>query len=343
MPGTDHCGCARLCGVQPCSITPLGSVRNDRPDRTGSDWDRVNSTLNLDLEHLDDVDLGRLRAYSHVIVTVLEPTQPSAAAPAALEDWRGGGVTGVHAAICELMAVRRGGVLEVRGLDAANGAMVLGLGPYVAEMAPRGDVLQPSWTHAAASIHWYDPAADPPNSPSVLDAEAWLAEVRRSPADHGTVELIVRRPGVDEREVLEVGELSTTSGLVGDNWAARGSSSTADGSAKLDAQLNIMNWRCALLVAGTAERVPLAGDQLFVDLDLSDANLPAGTRLRLGSALIEVTPEPHTGCAKFTRRFGLDAHRWVNGRVGKQHHLRGICAKVVEPGTVSRGDRISKA
>jgi hypothetical protein len=131
-------------------------------------------------------------------------------------------------------------------------------------------------------------------------------------------------------------------GLVGDNWLERGSRSTPDGSAELAAQLNIMNIRCARLVAGDDARGPLAGDQLFVDLDLSPANLPPGTRLQIGSAVIEVTAKPHTGCAKFTRRFGLAAHRWVNGATGTRERLRGICATVVVAGRIGVGDTVTK-
>ena len=152
----------------------------------------------------------------------------------------------------------------------------------------------------------------------------------------------MRRPSTGEREVVTTGELDPTVGLSGDNWLERGSRATADGVAELDAQLNIMNMRCARLVAGTDDRVPLAGDQLFVDLDLSPDNLPAGTRLQIGTAVIEVTARPHTGCAKFTRRFGLAAHRWINGRVGTQYRMRGICAKVVSAGMITTGDEITR-
>jgi hypothetical protein len=229
-------------------------------------------------------------------------------------------------------------VIDVRGLDAIDGTPVLDIKPYFAEFAPRGDVKQPDWTHELMGQYWL---ATPEEQPT-LDPDAWLAEVQRSPADHGRLDLIVRRPSVDEREILASGELDVTLGLVGDNWLARGSRMMPDGSADPEAQLNIMNSRCARLCAGGDARMHLAGDQLFVDLDLSRDNLPAGTRLQIGTAVIEVTARPHTGCAKFTRRFGLAAHRWVNGKVGSQQRLRGICAKVVVPGTISQGDAIVK-
>jgi hypothetical protein len=172
--------------------------------------------------------------------------------------------------------------------------------------------------------------------------EAELDDIRRSPADEGTVELIVRRPAVDEREVLEEGELNPDVGLVGDTWKQRGSRRTENGEAHPEMQLNIINARLSALVAQDPDRRALAGDQLHVDLDLSDANLPPGTRLALGSAVIEVTAQPHTGCTKFRARFGADALRFVNSEVGRELHLRGINARVVSAGTVRRGDTIRK-
>jgi hypothetical protein len=174
------------------------------------------------------------------------------------------------------------------------------------------------------------------------ELEAGLDIIRQSPRERGTLEMIVRRPKVDERETLQEGMLDLVEGLVGDTWIARGSSRTADGAAHPDMQLNIMNSRVIALVAQEQERWPLAGDQLYVDLDLSVENLPPGTRLALGSAVIEVTAQPHTGCQKFVARFGLDAMKFVNSPLGKQLHLRGICAKVVQLGTIRVGDIVQK-
>ena len=175
------------------------------------------------------------------------------------------------------------------------------------------------------------------------ELEAGLDAIECAPVSVGVVELIVRRPAVGEREVLEVGELDLAEGLVGDTWAVRGSKRTKDRSAHPDMQLNVMGARAVDLVsAGDRERGALAGDQLYVDLDLSEANLPPGTRLALGTALIEVTAEPHTGCDKFHARFGADAHRFVNTKAHRHLRLRGLNAKVVEPGTVRRGDAIRK-
>ncbi len=174
------------------------------------------------------------------------------------------------------------------------------------------------------------------------ELEKGLDEIRRSPKDEGVLHLIVRRPEVDEREVLEEGELDLEVGLVGDNWKTRGSSRTTDGFGHPEMQLNIMNSRAAALVAQDKERWQLAGDQLYIDLDLSNENLPPKTKISIGSAVIEVTEIPHTGCKKFVDRFGLDAMKFVNSKVGKQLHLRGINAKVIQPGTIRIGDTVKK-
>jgi len=174
------------------------------------------------------------------------------------------------------------------------------------------------------------------------ELEAGLEVIRQSPKDRGVLELIVRRPQVGCREVLNEAELDLAQGLVGDNWRTRGSSSTIDGSAHSEMQLNIMNARAIALVAQEKGRWALAGDQLFVDLDLSAENLPPGTQLAIGSALVEVTAIPHNGCGKFMARFGRDAVKFVNSPVGKQLHLRGVNAKVVRPGVIRIGDAVEK-
>jgi hypothetical protein len=188
--------------------------------------------------------------------------------------------------------------------------------------------------------------AVPAVAPVHLDTvalEAGLDEIRNSPGDHGTLDLIVRRPYVDGREVLDEVELSLTEGVVGDTWNVRGSSRTEDGSSHPEMQLNLINSRLSRLVAGDDDHVrALSGDQLHIDLDLSLANLPPGTRLAIGEAVIEITPQPHTGCFKFGARFGKEALRFVNVGVGKELRLRGINAKVVTPGVIRRGDGVSK-
>jgi hypothetical protein len=174
------------------------------------------------------------------------------------------------------------------------------------------------------------------------ELEAGLDVIRAAPADHGRVELIVRRPAVDEREELAVAELDCAHGLVGDTWRVRPSSSTPDGSAHPEKQITVMNARVVSLLASDPDRRALAGDQLYVDLDLGVVNLPAGTRLRVGTAVIEVTAPQHRGCAKFAARFGDDALRFVNSVEGQALRLRGLNARVVTGGTVRRGDGVAK-
>ncbi len=177
---------------------------------------------------------------------------------------------------------------------------------------------------------------------STAELEAGLEVVRAAPPDDGTLALIVRRPAAGERDVIESGSLTLDEGLAGDNWLERGSRSTADGSAELPRQLTVMNSRAATLFAGDSSLWPLAGDQLYVDFDLSEDNLPAGTRLRIGEAVIEVSVEPHTGCQKFTERFGLDALRFLRSPEAAPLRLRGINTRVIEPGEVRVGDRVTK-
>ena len=171
------------------------------------------------------------------------------------------------------------------------------------------------------------------------ELHAGLADIRQSPADNGELRLIVRRPQINAREVLVEAELCTEKGLVGDNWQHRSSSRTEDGSPHPEMQINIMNTRAIALIAQDELRWQLAGDQLFLDLNLSKENLPAGTRLALGTAILEVTAQPHTGCKKFVERFGLDAMKFVNSEIGRELQLRGINARVIQSGTIRTGDR----
>jgi hypothetical protein len=172
---------------------------------------------------------------------------------------------------------------------------------------------------------------------------AGLGQIRDSPQDGGRVVLVVSRPAVDQRESPAEAVLDQVAGLVGDNWLARGSRSTADGSADPERQVTVMNARAAELVAGGRERMPLAGDQLYVDLDLSLDNLPAGSLLAVGQTVLRVSEAPHLGCAKFVERFGTEAMRFVNSRLGRQLRLRGMNARVVVPGIVRPGDLATKA
>jgi hypothetical protein len=177
---------------------------------------------------------------------------------------------------------------------------------------------------------------------TMQELEAALDHLREAPKDEGVLHLIVCRPDVDQRQVLDVAELDPFKGMIGDNWIVRGSSKTPDGSAHPEMQINIMNSRVTALVAQEKERWPLAGDQLYIDMDLSKENLPAGARILVGSAVLEVSPLPHTGCHKFVSRFGVDAMKFVNSAVGKELCLRGINAKVVQAGVVKVGEVAKK-
>jgi hypothetical protein len=177
---------------------------------------------------------------------------------------------------------------------------------------------------------------------SRTELEAGLDHVRAAPKDGGVLAMIVRRPDVGARELPEEAELNPLEGLAGDSWRLRSSKRTSDGSPHPDMQLNIIGARAVDLMARDRSRWALAGDQLVVDMDLSRANLPPGTRLTIGSAVIEVTAEPHTGCGKFVERYGVDAQSLVNSPVGRELNLRGINAKVVRPGTIRVGDSVSK-
>lgn len=180
------------------------------------------------------------------------------------------------------------------------------------------------------------------NQATLQELDAALQHILASPADEGRLEMISARPGVGERELLEVGELDAECGLVGDNWLERGSGSIADGSANPEAQLTLINKRLIDVVAGNKTRWQLAGDQLFVEIDLSHDNLPVGARLSIGSAIVELTAAPHTGCAKFASRFGHDALRFVSGPEAMRQRRRGANAKIVQSGKIRVGDMVRK-
>ena len=166
------------------------------------------------------------------------------------------------------------------------------------------------------------------------DLEAGWQQTEKSPQDMGTVEMIVRRPKPDEREEMENAMFTAEAGLAGDDWLRR--------SADPDAQITMMNSRLINLLAGDRSRWALAGDQLFVDLDISQDNLPPGTRLQIGKVVMEVSPLPHTGCTKFARRFGGAARKWVMSDEGQLARRRGVYTKVIVDGEIRVGDRIQK-
>ena len=177
---------------------------------------------------------------------------------------------------------------------------------------------------------------------TLSEMESHLELIKQSPTQEGSVDMIVSRPITEGREVLEHCELSKQTGLLGDNWHSRGDKHTQDGSADMGRQLTLMNSRAISAITDSEERWPEAGDQFFVDFDLSIDNLPHGSQLNLGQAVVEVTPLPHLGCSKFGKRFGKDANAFVNSAAGKNLNLRGINARVIKPGVVTTGDIIRK-
>jgi hypothetical protein len=167
----------------------------------------------------------------------------------------------------------------------------------------------------------------------IAHLETGLEFIEASPRDLGTVELIVRRPREDAREVLMSAEIQPGSGLIGDDWVLEGDRAP-------HAEITVMNARSIALLAGDVDRWPLAGDQLYVDFDLSEEHLPAGSRIRVGSVLLEVSAKPHTGCKKFSARFGIDGLAFVSTERGRALRLRGMNTKVLEGGTVTTGDAV---
>ena len=174
------------------------------------------------------------------------------------------------------------------------------------------------------------------------ELEAGLHHIRQSPADAGPLRMIVRRPAVDQREIAAAGHLDVDAGLLGDSWRTRGSPRTPDGGPNPAAQVTIINARLIALLARTEDRWPLAGDQLVIDIDMSEDNLPPGTQLAIGSAVIEVSEEPHTGCAKFAQRFGHDALRFISTPQGQALRLRGVNTRVIQSGPIRVGHQATR-
>ncbi len=174
------------------------------------------------------------------------------------------------------------------------------------------------------------------------DIENRMPWVLDSPGDKGRVELIVARPKTNEREVLSQALFSSEAGVAGDNWQKQCWKTLASGQADPVVQVAIMNARMIEVLTRDKNQWPLAGDQLFIDLDLSVNNLSPGTRLQIGSAVLEITAEPHRACSKFKQRFGDVARQYVNSAQGDAHRLRGVYAKIISTGEVSTGDVIHK-
>lgn len=174
---------------------------------------------------------------------------------------------------------------------------------------------------------------------TTAELESKTENILAAPKDAGPIEMIVRRPGENEREVVESGVLTSEGGLVGDSWIDR---VDEEGNPHMAAQLTLMNARVADAVAVSRDRWPLAGDQVYIDMDISHENLPAGSRIQVGDAVVEISDVPHTGCAKFAGRFGKEALRFANVGAGRDNRFRGVNAFVVEGGSFSVGDKVTK-
>lgn len=177
---------------------------------------------------------------------------------------------------------------------------------------------------------------------TISELELGLKEIKSSPKDNGVLEMIVRRPEIERREIINSGEINLINGLEGDNWKTRGSSSTPDKSANPEAQITLMNSHVIQLLAGDKENWQWAGDQLYVDMDLSIDNLPPHSQIQIGSAILEISAKPHTGCKKFSARFGIEALEFISTPLGKSLRMRGVNAKVIQAGQIKVGDVVKK-
>jgi MOSC domain-containing protein YiiM len=178
---------------------------------------------------------------------------------------------------------------------------------------------------------------------STVELEAGLAEVMESPHEEGRLEAIVIRPASNERRMLSTARLTPEGGVEGDRWVTDSYYRLKDGRSDPCCQVSLMNARFLRQIAGSEDAICLAGDNLIVELDLSEANLPTGSRLAIGGdVVIEITNQAHTGCTKLERRYGGEAKAFMNSKARKSLHLRGRYASVVRGGTVEVGDIVRK-
>jgi MOSC domain-containing protein YiiM len=168
-----------------------------------------------------------------------------------------------------------------------------------------------------------------------MDSQPLLDAVRASPKDGGILKLIVLRLPNERREIPPQATLSVERGVAGDRWSLKANADPL-------LQVSVMNSRFLEAIAGETNRMDLAGDNLIVDLDLHEDNVPPGTRLHIGNAVLEITDSPHTGCKKFERRYGKAALDLTNTPEGSALHLRGVLARVIQGGEVRLGDTILK-
>lgn len=178
---------------------------------------------------------------------------------------------------------------------------------------------------------------------TALELEQGLAEVLVSPRDEGLLQAIFVRPQENERRRLSTAELSPGGGVEGDRWASDHWQKLPDGRSDPQSQVSLMNARLLRLIAGEEDAMSLAGDNLILELDLSEENVPAGSRVRIGDdVVLEFTAQAHTGCGKFSRRFGRQALEFINGPHGGPLNLRGRFARIVQGGTIRTGDLVTK-
>ena len=177
---------------------------------------------------------------------------------------------------------------------------------------------------------------------SIADLENGLENIKKSPADNGMLYMIVVRTSKRERAVPWYCKLSPAFGVEGDHWSQGAWKSLPEGIPDPMVQVTIMNSRCLDLIATSKERWPLAGDNLIVDMDISTANLKPGQKVSIGSAVLEISDIPHTGCMKFRDRFGVEALKFVSSKEARELRLRGLFARVIKEGEISIGDRLKK-
>ncbi len=182
-----------------------------------------------------------------------------------------------------------------------------------------------------------------PQHLSTLELEQGLPEVLAAPRDAGRLAAIFVRPATNERRSLADARLTPEGGIDGDRWVTDSYYRLTGGRSDPRSQVSLMNVRFLRQIALNEDAICLAGDNLIVDLDLSEANLPAGSQLAIGDeVIIEISELSHTGCSKLEGRYGKEARAFMNNARGKSLHLRGRFARILVGGTIRVGDTVRK-